>query len=320
MELELRHLRAVCAIADAGSIGRAAAALGLSQPAMSTQLQRIERIVDGKLFVRTSAGTELTPYGLEVVTQARDLLVMADGLVRRPAEHGGPDISATIRLGATNTPILPGLVAALKTAFPSVAVGVSSVYATSALVEQLETGMLDVALVSDYPGRELRHSGEIAFRPIVSEPTFVALPAGHPLAHCLEVPLAGLSGDAWFVMPDDGAGWPQVFYEACVQAGFTPAVTYEFLGREQTNAMIAAGVGISACPATMQSVPGLVVRPLVKAPLWCRQVLVWRRDGRGEQFADAMHHHAVTVYRHLIAKAPHYRSWVARRNAIPHTN
>jgi len=44
MELELRHLRTLCAIADAGSVGRAAAVLGYSQPAMSTQLRRIERL------------------------------------------------------------------------------------------------------------------------------------------------------------------------------------------------------------------------------------------------------------------------------------
>lgn len=69
MELELRHLRVLCAIADSGSVGRAAAALGYTQPALSTQLRRIERLLGEGLFVRASTGVELTAYGAEVVSQ-----------------------------------------------------------------------------------------------------------------------------------------------------------------------------------------------------------------------------------------------------------
>src|SRR5687768_4104648 len=55
-ELELRHLRAVCAIADEGSVTKAAARLGLTQPALSAQLRSVERLVGGQLFERTPAG------------------------------------------------------------------------------------------------------------------------------------------------------------------------------------------------------------------------------------------------------------------------
>lgn len=85
MDLELRHLRTLCAIADAGSLGRAAALLKYSQPAMSTQLRRIERLFGDDLFVRTASGVEPTQYGLEVLTQARDILARADAIRRRPA-------------------------------------------------------------------------------------------------------------------------------------------------------------------------------------------------------------------------------------------
>ncbi|MBT2878923.1 LysR family transcriptional regulator, partial [Streptomyces sp. McG6] len=50
MDLELRHLRTVRAIADEGSLPRAAAALGLAQPALSSQLRRIEKALGGPLF------------------------------------------------------------------------------------------------------------------------------------------------------------------------------------------------------------------------------------------------------------------------------
>ncbi|MEV0648856.1 LysR family transcriptional regulator [Phytomonospora sp. NPDC050363] len=315
MELELRHLRVLCAIADTGGLGRAAAAMGLSQPAMSTQLRRIERVFGEALFVRDSGGVRLTPYGLDVVERARDVLDRADALIRRPT--GPPEGVTTLRLGSTTTPILPGLVARLRNALPAVSVTVSSVYGTDTLVEALEGGELDVALAMDYPGLDLRHSAAVAHRVVATEPAFVAMPADHPLAHRVEVSLAELAGDTWFVTPDDGAGWPGVFYAACREAGFTPPATHEFLGTDQTLAMIAARLGVTACQPTVRAVAGLNVKPLTGSPLWCRHILAWRVDGPGAALAAALHHHAVSVYRELIPRAPHFRAWLHRNRVAP---
>lgn len=56
MNLELRHLRVVCAIAETGSVTKAASTLGLAQPALTAQLQRIERTLGGPLFERDRRG------------------------------------------------------------------------------------------------------------------------------------------------------------------------------------------------------------------------------------------------------------------------
>lgn len=56
MQLELRHLEAVLEIAEAGSLGRASVRLGVSQPALSAQLRRIERVAGGELFARSRYG------------------------------------------------------------------------------------------------------------------------------------------------------------------------------------------------------------------------------------------------------------------------
>ncbi|MEO6088901.1 MAG: LysR family transcriptional regulator, partial [Umezawaea sp.] len=62
-DLELRHLRAVCAIAEEGSVTKAATRLGLTQPAMSAQLRTVERILGGLLFERTPNGSVPTDLG-----------------------------------------------------------------------------------------------------------------------------------------------------------------------------------------------------------------------------------------------------------------
>lgn len=73
-DLELRHLRAVCAIAEEGSVTKAATRLGLTQPAMSAQLRTVELIIGGRLFERTTNGSVPTDLGRQVVDTARRVL------------------------------------------------------------------------------------------------------------------------------------------------------------------------------------------------------------------------------------------------------
>lgn len=73
-DLELRHLRAVRAIAETGSITKAATGLGLTQPALSAQLRSAEEIIGGALFARDSAGCTPTDLGVDVIAMVRPLL------------------------------------------------------------------------------------------------------------------------------------------------------------------------------------------------------------------------------------------------------
>ncbi|QMU77298.1 LysR family transcriptional regulator [Streptacidiphilus sp. PB12-B1b] len=311
MELELRHLRALCAIADAGSMGRAAAELGTSQQAMSTQLHRIELHFGEPLFERKTVGVRPTRYGAEVLARARDVLARAEGLGRRAVEDASP--RPVLRLAATNSPILSGMVGRVRAELPELVLTVSSVYASSQIVELLEAGGLDAAIGVDYPGQELRHADSVELRGIVTEPSFVALPAGHRLKHRTEVALADLAEDSWFITPDDGAGWPGVLYAACEDVGFTPAMVHEFLGdRLQLQDMIADGLGVSLVQATTRPIPGVIVKPLIGTPLWCRYLLAWRKESVSDEVAATLHGAACASYRDLIAKAPHFQAWAAR--------
>ncbi|MFI2200093.1 LysR family transcriptional regulator [Streptomyces sp. NPDC020192] len=310
MELELRHLRVVCAIADVGSVGRAAAQLGYSQPAVSTQLRRIERHFGEPLFERGTSGVRPTAYGAEVVAQARDVLARADAIGHRPTSSRP---RRTLRVAATNSPMLSGTVSRVRTRLPELSLAVNSVYASSRIVELLEQGAVDAAIAADYPGMELRHSDAVKHRGIVTEPTFVALPSRHRLRQCAQVQLADLAEDAWFVTPDDGAGWPGVFYDACAAAGFTPVTVHEFLGdQSQLQSMIADGLGVSLVQPTLRPIPHVVVKPLVGSPLWCRYVLAWRPDTVDDEVLEALAQSATAAYRDLVAQAPHLRAWASR--------
>ncbi|WP_194899512.1 LysR family transcriptional regulator [Catenulispora pinisilvae] len=310
MDLELRHLRVLCAISDAGSVARAGAVLGYSQQALSAQLNRIEQFFGRAIFERSPAGVRPTGYGLEILARARDVVARADAIRRMPEEAAAA--TRILRLAATNSPVLAGLVARVSEQMPAVALTVTSVYSSSEIVDQLERGDLDAAIAADYPGLELRHSKAIAHRGIATEPTFVALPAHHRHRQSLQVELADLADEAWFLTPDDGAGWPGVFYTACEAAGFRPIKVHEFLGdQRQLQGMITAGLGISPVQATFPAA-GLVVKALTGSPLWCRYVLAWRRDSVSDVLAEALFTATHATYRDLIAQSPHFQAWSLR--------
>ncbi|MFC7644384.1 LysR family transcriptional regulator [Streptosporangium lutulentum] len=111
MQLELRHLRVVCTIADAGTLSRAATTIGVSQPALTAQLQRVEGALGGQLFRRSRLGVTPTPFGQFVLTRARSILLTVDELVTGTgADEGQPDVA---RIGGYVTPMLSGLLSRL---------------------------------------------------------------------------------------------------------------------------------------------------------------------------------------------------------------
>jgi DNA-binding transcriptional LysR family regulator len=81
MDLELRHLRCLVAIVDAGTFTDAAIDLGISQAAVSRNLIALERVLGVRLLHRTSRSVAPTTAGVQVLAQARQLLAAADNLV-----------------------------------------------------------------------------------------------------------------------------------------------------------------------------------------------------------------------------------------------
>jgi DNA-binding transcriptional LysR family regulator len=91
-------VRTVVAISELGSFSKAGARLGLSQPAISAQMKRLQSLVGTDVFERTSTGISLTPKGRLVLTQAKKLLDANDQIL----SIGGTDHeSQTIRVGLT---------------------------------------------------------------------------------------------------------------------------------------------------------------------------------------------------------------------------
>ena len=178
MELEIRHLRLVAGIADAGSMTKAAAHLHLTQSALSHQLRDIEARLKTPLFTRLGRSMVLTEPGRRVLDAARRVLgevQRAEDDVRRLAGHG----EGTIRVCTecyTGYHWLGGILSAFQSKHPRVTVNVAA-DETGGPVDALLEGRIDLAILID-PVKDRR----LRLRPLFNDEMVAIIATGHPLA------------------------------------------------------------------------------------------------------------------------------------------
>ncbi|MFJ4689169.1 LysR substrate-binding domain-containing protein [Streptomyces sp. NPDC091377] len=310
MELEVRHLRALCAIADSGSLHRAARQLGVAQPSLSTQLRRIEQALGGALFLRTRSGCRPTPLGRLVLSRARPLLAEMRSLVTeaRAAATVGPQL----RVGSTASKALSGWLRRLRVhgLDPTLHMNLSP----NVLLRMVAEGQLDVAFVHEVEGCPLRVPSELRVRVLMErEPQFVSLPADHPAAAETEVDPSDLAGDRWMIDSSVDGEWDAV-QQMFRTAGVSPVVLH---GDYHTaGALVATGEVITVCQPTATG-PDMAVRRLRGDPIGVRLLLA----GRTETDLDGVFPALAEAYWEAARQAPAYREWLeddgVRRPPVP---
>jgi DNA-binding transcriptional LysR family regulator len=315
MDLELRHLKVVVTIATTGSLTKAASALGLAQPALTAQLQRIERTLGGPLFDRDRRGARPTALGELVLDRARVLLPAMKGLQDEAARLAGAgSLLHHYRFGAVNSPILGRLVHRLATDQPEAQISTYASWYVDELAQLVLGGRLDYALSGACGDATPSAEFGLTWEAVAVDPVFVLLPEAHPLTGCDEVRLADLAGERWVAAPGDGC-FADCFAAACARAGFTPRKIYETDLRACAD-LVDAGEAVALCQATFRPVAGLVTRPLAGAPLRWRLLLGWHADAPAAAMADRVLWYARAAYTDCLARSPRYRAWLGRNPAF----
>lgn len=305
-ELELRHLRLICAIADEPSLTRAAARMGVSQPALSAALQRIERRVGGALFERTHTGMRLTDLGAYVVGSSRVVLADMDSLTAG-AEARTRKASGEMRIGAGPGMIGPRLASRVSDTFGDGSVTLSTA-SVRQLVRDLGAERLDFAVLEEVSGFPLPTNDRVDARKLVAEPVFVALPEDHRLSDETEVDLADLSDEDWVVPPMRDGNDQVALSRACAAAGFRPRVRHEVNEAATTRQLIQNGAIALAQPVSATG-SGLVIRPLVGDPIIMERWLAWNVGGPFAGYAGEVYRCAATAYLGQLDRNPDYRRW-----------
>jgi DNA-binding transcriptional LysR family regulator len=152
-------LRTLVAVVDQRSFTKAAAKLGVTQPAVSAQIKRLQFLLGAELFDRSIQGVSLTPQGETVVTYARRLLSINDQIVH--IGGNGPRPELVIRVGTPSDFIastLPATLAQFRERWPDVRFIVRTDF-YEPLARQLHGGEIDLLIgLSTTPPNEARHS------------------------------------------------------------------------------------------------------------------------------------------------------------------
>nr|WP_275407545.1 LysR family transcriptional regulator [Actinoplanes ferrugineus] len=304
----MRHLRMVLAIAEAGSVTKAAAALGLAQPALTTQLQRIERILGGVLFIRDRRGVLPTPLGDLVLARARVLIPAVTGLHDEASELITAGGTARYRLGATNGPIVGGLVRRLNDAHPGGPVSIHSTWSENEIAQMVVDGRLDYALLGACSALAGLPPG-LVWQAISVDAVWVLLNDRHPLAGEDEISLGELADEAWITSPGDSC-FHECFAAACAREGFAPRTPTE-IDASSAFDLVAAGGAVALAQGSVRQVQGTIAIPLRGVPLRWRHLLGWDPETPAADQAAELYGYAVESYLEVLLQRPRYARWLA---------
>jgi DNA-binding transcriptional LysR family regulator len=263
--MELRHLRYFIAVAEERHVTRAAERLGMQQPPLSQQIRSLERELDVQLFRRRPRGVELTDAGSALLTEARAILSHIDyasAAAKRTARGEQGRIAVGFTSSAPFHPFVPRIIRTYRESFPLVALTLKE-GGTMELVDDLRDERIDVAFVRT----AIADRQGLLVSPLLKEAMVLALPRAHILARRTNkaVSLKALAQETFIVYRrHNGPGLYDAILSACNAAGFSPRVDQEAPRIVSTLNLVAAGLGISLVPESLQRMrmDGVVFRRL----------------------------------------------------------
>jgi DNA-binding transcriptional LysR family regulator len=183
--------------ARAHSFSKAAAAMGITQSAVTQHVAKLEQVMGTSLFVRRRGGLELTPAGKELFALS-DRIRTLEQLVAEKIESYSALATGHLTIVANAPrPAMP-IIAAYKRLYPSVEVSFS-LHSWTTVSEKLAAREVDVAIITDPPASEDLFRLELMAHPFV-----LIARRGHPVLKMRRLRLADLA-DRPLVLPEDGS-------------------------------------------------------------------------------------------------------------------
>jgi DNA-binding transcriptional LysR family regulator len=237
------QLRAFLSVVDTGSFSDAAKALGVSQPAVTMQVQALEADTGATLLDRRYRRIDLTDAGKALLPHARAVIEQIDA-ARDEIETLSGRVTGRLVISASTTPgvyVVPKVLGGFLAAYPEVGVSVS-VADTAEVVAAVEDGTAHLGLAGSTVA-----GARVLFEPVGEDRLVLVAPPGHPLAEKGGVRLGDLFDEVW-VMREAGSGTRRVAEQILADNGLDPAelrVAVELSTGEAVLAAVEGGLGIS---------------------------------------------------------------------------
>ncbi|MFI2200143.1 LysR family transcriptional regulator [Streptomyces sp. NPDC020192] len=262
MDVDTRLLRSFRAVAEEGSLTRAAERVFVSQPALTKQIRQLENQLGVRLFDRSRAGMALTDAGRELACRVPELLASWDDALRA-TQATGRRSARVLRVGfvaSAANEATQEIVAEFARRRPGWRAELRQAAWTNPSAG-LADGEVDAALLRlPFPGQEALRV-EVLFR----EARWVALPSGHPLAGRTEIAFRELWDEPFVAAPEETGAWREHWLAAGEREGRPVRVGAVTEQPDDWLSAIASGYGIALAPesaARFYARPGVVYRPV----------------------------------------------------------
>ena len=241
--MNLRQIRYLCEVVEAGSAAAAAARLHVAPTAISMQLAQLESEFGGALFDRSRRPMDLTALGRYFYPRAKSLLAEARRL-QEETRSVAAGRSGVLAIGYTRSAIfsiLPRAIRTFRVTHPDVKIELITLLSEHQYA-QLSSGRIQVG-ISRYLGAVDSVEG-LNFRPLLHDPFVVALPRAHPLAKRKAVRAAELDATPFITYPKDPQSrFAEQTLAALRNAGGQSNVTHEANDIHTALGMVASGLG-----------------------------------------------------------------------------
>ncbi|MCA9273570.1 MAG: LysR family transcriptional regulator [Phycisphaerales bacterium] len=239
--MELTALRQFVVIAESGHITRAAQRLGVSQPALSAMLKKLESEVGAPLLDRTGRGVLLTEAGRVFLEHAQASVRRADEAVASVRELIGLE-SGSIRIGGGATAVahlMPSVVSAVRRAYPALRFYVREA-GSRAVADAVLSGELDIGIVTTPitgPGSE-----DLMTVATIQDELMLVVPEDHPLAGQSSYTWSSIREDP-LVLFEHGSAVRNIIDRASRESEISLNVVMEVRSTETIERMVEAGIG-----------------------------------------------------------------------------
>jgi DNA-binding transcriptional LysR family regulator len=256
INIPIEIVRTVVAISETGSLSKAGERLGLSQPAISSQVKRLQNLVGGSLFIKTANGTTTTELGKLALRQARIILEANDQLLRLGGNNVDPQ---PLRLGLSTLFVNEFVRHQTPEALADIFIHTDD---STSIGRGIVEGYIDIACIY----RNQRHDADIDQMVVneYDEPLVWVRAKNFVLSPGAPLPILTYPGDDWMI-------------PTLTKLGLTYKIVFNSLDYHARMSAVEAGVGLSSVPQS--KIPRTLIRaeesylpalPSVKAILCAR--------------------------------------------------
>lgn len=280
--MDLKRLKSMTVLAEELHFGRAAERLGIAQPALTQQIQSLEREIGVQLFSRTKRSVRLTISGQVMLGEAVRTLQQVERTVLVVKQAGRGQLGH-IEIGFVGSAVFAGVlsraIARYRAANPLVEFRLNELGILPQL-QDVASGRLDIGIIR-LPVKSL--VPELAVTAIYRDPIILAIPARHPLAKLKAVPAGRLRNEPFVaVQIQEGVGFNAQVAELCAIAGLTPQITQRAGQFTALAGMVAGGLGLAFVPSSVKNlkIPDVVYRPVANSDQKSDLAMVHRKSER----------------------------------------